>query len=44
VLAGDAHDALDALTSHVSTRTLETVRQVKNQLVLISGRAQRVSR
>lgn len=41
-MALDAHEALDALTSRVSPRTLETVRQIKNQLVLIFGRAQRV--
>nr|XP_024372445.1 magnesium transporter MRS2-F-like isoform X4 [Physcomitrium patens] len=44
--AGDlskaAHHALDALTSRVSIKHLENVRQVKNKLVLITGRAQRV--
>ncbi|KAL4181764.1 hypothetical protein AMTRI_Chr12g239020 [Amborella trichopoda] len=41
-LENDAHPALDKLTSKISTLNLERVRQIKSQLVAITGRVQKV--
>lgn len=41
-LEKEAHPALDKLTSKISTLNLEHVRQIKSQLVALSGRVQKV--
>lgn len=42
-LEEEAYPALDELTSHISTLNLERVRQIKNRLVALSGRVQKVN-
>ncbi|GLT68960.1 hypothetical protein SLA2020_411500 [Shorea laevis] len=42
MLQEEAYPALDELTSKISTLNLERVRQIKSQLVAISGRVQKV--
>lgn len=39
----EAYPALDELTSQISTLNLERVRQIKNRLVALSGRVQKVN-
>lgn len=39
----EAYPALDELTSRISTLNLERVRQIKNRLVALSGRVQKVN-
>ncbi|XP_058735607.1 magnesium transporter MRS2-F-like [Vicia villosa] len=42
-LEKEAYPALDELTSRISTLNLERVRQIKNRLVALSGRVQKVA-
>uniref|UniRef100_A0A453G0S2 Magnesium transporter n=1 Tax=Aegilops tauschii subsp. strangulata TaxID=200361 RepID=A0A453G0S2_AEGTS len=42
VLESEAYPALDELTTKVSTSNLDDVRQIKNRLVQLSGRVQKV--
>ncbi|CAL5214653.1 unnamed protein product [Lathyrus oleraceus] len=42
-LEEEAYPALDELTSQISTLNLERVRQIKNRLVVLSGRVQKVA-
>jgi hypothetical protein len=42
-LEKEAYPALDELTSRISTLNLERVRQIKNRLVSLFGRVQKVN-
>jgi hypothetical protein len=42
-LEDEAYPALDELTSEISTLNLERVRLIKNRLVALSGRVQKVN-